>query len=188
MSKLGTHGTSSTKRIDADATSCPGNNSRLSTRVAIATSSANALPCAARASPKASVSRPPRIGSQISTLSRGQCTSIRGSLFFSGAGRHLHQHRQQDDEAEDHGEGIVVEAAGLDPADDARDAVDDQRRAVDEHAVDEAGIALLPRPAAEPDAAGGEALDPEVVEAVLVLEDADRQREHLARLLRHRRP
>src|SRR5688572_1911392 len=185
MSKLGTHGTSSTKRIDADATSWPGNSSRLSTRVATATSSANALPCAARASPKASVSRPPTIGSQISTLSRGQCTSIRRSLFFSGAGRHLHQHRQQDDEAEDHGEGIVVEAAVLHAADDAGDAVDDERGAVDEDPVDQAGVALLPRPAAELHATGGDALDPQIVEAVLVLVDAARQREPLARLLRH---
>src|SRR5688572_32320593 len=134
MSKLGTHGMSSTKRIAGEATSWPGNSSRLSANVAIATSSANALPCAARASPKASVSRPPTIGSQISTLSRGQCTSIRASLWFSDVRRDPHQHRQQDDEADDHGEGVVVEAAGLHPAGDAGHAVDHRRRAVDEDA------------------------------------------------------
>src|SRR5690606_9662267 len=189
MSKLGIHSLSSTKRIAAEALSWPPSSSRLSARVTRATSSANHFAWRARASPKASVTRPPKIGSQINALSRGQLASIMASLSFSGAG-HPDQHRQQDDEAKDHGEGVVVEASGLHVADDAGDAVDHRRRAVHQQAIDQAGIAALPRQAAELDAAAGEALDPQVVETVLVLEDAGEQATDraLARPLRQLRP
>src|SRR5690606_16178508 len=108
MSKLGIQARSSTKRIAAEPVSWPANRNRLSAKVATATSSANHLAWVWRASPKASVRMPPRIGSQTRTLSRGQEDCIGSSLSVSGAG-HLDQHRQQDDEANDHGEGVVVE-------------------------------------------------------------------------------
>src|SRR5690606_25978585 len=174
MSKLGIHSLSSTKRIAAEALSCPPSSIRLTPRVTRATSRANHFAWRTRASPKASVTRPPRIGSQINVLSRGQLASIVASLSFSVAAD-PHQHRQHGDEAEDHGEGVVVEASGLHVADDAGDAVDHRGRAVHQQPVDQAGIGALPRQAAELDAAAGEALDPQVVEAVLVLEDAGQE-------------
>src|SRR5690606_42005020 len=109
MSKLGIHSLSSTKRIAAEALSWPPSSSRLSARVTRATSSANHFAWRARASPKASVTRPPQTGSQINALSRGQSDSNMASTSLAGAGP-PDQHRQQDDQARDHG-GSVIAAA-----------------------------------------------------------------------------
>src|SRR4249919_1380143 len=89
------------------------NSSRLSARVRIDTMSANTRACGPRWSPKNSVSAPPKIGSQISRLSRGHVENIPLPCRLVAE---LRQGRQQRDQAEDHGEGVVVQVAGLGPA------------------------------------------------------------------------
>src|SRR5687768_13418929 len=178
MANVGIHGRLSPNCIAALVASRPVNSGTLSASVSSATSSANIFACSARRSPNSSVSAPPAIGSQISRLSRGKAGGIGSSLSFSTAPG---QHGQQRDEAEDHGEGVVVEVAGLQVAQQRRGAVDDHGGAVDQDAVDQAGVAALAREPAEAEAAAREAADPQVVEAVLVLEQAHDRREQLAR-------
>src|SRR5690606_23485145 len=124
----------------------------------------------ARPLPSSSNAKPPRIGSHTRRLSRGQfATSIRSVVFGAcrGSGPELDQHCEQHDQAEDHHEGIVEEEAGLRPAHDGGDRADQLRAAVDDQSVDDMGVEG-PRQRAQADAATGEAIDPEAVEAVLV--------------------
>src|SRR4051794_4365566 len=57
--------------------------------------------------------------------------------------RHEHHHAQQ------HREGVVIDVAGLHPADHAGEPAHRARAAVDEHAFDDALVAALPQPGAE---------------------------------------
>src|SRR5688572_24960613 len=114
------------------------NSARLSTKVMIETSSAKLRACAERWSPKNSATVPPRIGSQISRLSRGHVENIPLPCLLVAE---LRQHRQQGDEAEDHGEGVVVQVAGLQAPRQRGHAVDDPGGAVDEDAVDDRAVA-----------------------------------------------
>src|SRR4029078_9950174 len=137
MSKLGIHGCLSPNCIAALDASRPVNSGTVRARVSSATSNANTFACPARRSPNSSASAPPAIGSQISRVSRGKAGGIGSSLKGSAVG----QHGQQRDEAEDHGEGVVVEVAGLQVAQQRGGAVDDPGPAVGEGAVDQAGVA-----------------------------------------------
>src|SRR5207342_1896298 len=132
------------------------------TKVMTAISRANVRAWKARWSPKNSVQKPPRIGSQINRLSRGKDENIRTSLVLEEAER-SGQHRQQHDETENHGECVEVHAARLDLAQQAGKAVDDPGGAVNEDAVDQQRIAEAGRNLAEADTAAGKALDPQIV-------------------------
>src|SRR5207342_3609264 len=135
------------------------NSARLSAKVMIDTSRAKLRACGARSSPKNRVSAPPAIGSQISRLSRGHEENIPLPCRLVAE---LRQHREQCDQAEDHGEGVVVQVAGLDPARHRGDAVDDPGGAIDEDAIDDAAVADARGQVAEGHAALCEALDPQV--------------------------
>src|SRR5918993_2053998 len=138
MSNAGIHGWLSTNCMAGLATSMPVNRPMLSTKVSTETSSAKLRASAARWSPKNRHAAPPNIGSQIRRLSRGQ---LAGRVTKRSSAAHPRQHREQHDEAQDHGECVVVQVARLQAARDGRDAVDDPGRAVDEDAVDHARLA-----------------------------------------------
>src|SRR5690242_6030795 len=113
MSKLGIQGWLSVNCMAAVDWSRPVSSGKVRASAISDTSSAKTFACAERRSPNSSVSAPPAIGSQISRLSRGKAGGIGSSLSCSGAAG---QHGQQGDEAEDHGEGVVVQVTGLQPA------------------------------------------------------------------------
>src|SRR5688572_32927302 len=116
--------------------SMPVNSGTLSTSVAAATAMPNQRAALGRSLPKARVSRPPTIGSQMSRLSKGQEVTLRGP---SASAPVAEQHREQGDQAQQHRECIVVEEAGLRAADDARGQVGRTRAGVDQ-AVDDVGV------------------------------------------------
>ena len=66
-------------------------------------------------------------------------------------------------DADQHGEGVVIDVAGLQPHDVARHVDDARRDAVRPEAVDDAAVAALPEQPAEPE---GRAHEDEVVELV----------------------
>src|SRR5690606_17138111 len=119
--------------------------------------------------PSASTTAPPRIGSQMRMLRRGQFDTYR-----LPSGPVVDEHGQEHDQADDHRECIVIEAAGLQATDDARHQADEAGAAVDHRAVDQlavdgaGGLAQL-------QAAARQAADPEIVGPVLVLQHLDRQ-------------
>src|SRR6478752_9537025 len=138
MLKAGIHGWDSTNCMLALDWSMPVNRPMLSTKVRIETSSAKLRASAARWSPKNRQAAPPKIGSQIRRLSSGQLV---GRVTKRSSVAHPRQHREQHDEAEDHGEGVVVQVAGLQAAGERSHAVHDPGRTVDEDSVDQAGVA-----------------------------------------------
>src|SRR3546814_10230631 len=80
-------------------------------------------------------------------------------------------------------EGVVVEESGLGAPQYAREQVDEAHAAVDEGAIDHFFVIAARQPAHQ-HAASGQALDPQVVHPVLVVQDADRQRQHARDLRR----
>src|SRR5689334_23806904 len=111
MEKVEIHGCDSANCIVVSAAWMPS-RPRLSTKVITETNRAKLFACSARWSPKNRVSAPPAMGSQINRLSRGHEENI-FSASLSSSVAELRQHREQRDQAEDHGEGVVVEVAGL---------------------------------------------------------------------------
>src|SRR5207342_459585 len=171
--------------MPALAMSRPVNSGMLATSVASATTSPSQRATCGRALPAINVATPPKIGNQINTLNNGQlCNGMVGTRWIPwfGSATELDQHGKQADQAEDHRERIVVEEAGLGVAKQSRGEIDEARAAVDEEAVDHFLVAGA-RYLAEPHAATGEAVDPQRVEAVLVLEHANRPGEQPARLV-----
>src|SRR5688500_13189864 len=99
----------------------------LSTNVNSAVPSASQRAACGRPLPTMRVSAPPRIGSQISKLSRGQFATRQVPYVDSAparSGPKPDQHGQQCNQAEDHREGVVVEVSGLHATDDTGDEVD----------------------------------------------------------------
>src|SRR5690606_17396903 len=146
------------------AKSKPVNSGMLSTSVANATSSDSQRAAEARWLPSASTSPPPIIGSQINRLSRGQFDTC--SYPWRSAPV-ADQRGQEHDQAENHREGAVVEEPGLGAPQHAREQVDKARAAVDEGTIDHLLVGAT-RQLAQQHAAAGQALDPQVVHAVLV--------------------
>src|SRR5690606_16001006 len=173
MSKAGIHSRRSRNCSPALAKSNPVSSSRLTASTRTPVPSATQRAAAGRALPQASVRRPPRTGSQIRRLSKGQLDTY---LFPSAPV--ADEDGQQHNQADDHHECVVVEHAGLGTARDGGHQAHHLHRAVDEQAVDD----LLVEPArhlAQVQAAAGETLDPQVVGPVLVLKHLDRQPERL---------
>ena len=83
-------------------------------------------------------------------------------------GTRTDQRSKQRDQAEDHGERIVVQISRLQPPQYARAALDKIGRAVNQQAVDQATIAATCKEIAERDSATGKTLDPQRVETVFV--------------------
>mmetsp|Transcript_15026 Transcript_15026/g.35416 ORF Transcript_15026/g.35416 Transcript_15026/m.35416 type:complete len:1189 (-) Transcript_15026:477-4043(-) len=81
----------------------------------------------------------------------------------------------QPHDAEDHDEGVPVQIAGLHAAHQARDAADRTGRAVDDQAVDQAGVTALPETDTEGARQPGQHVLVEPVHEVLVLEDDDQR-------------
>src|SRR5690606_11993961 len=180
MSNAGIHARSSTNCIAAVPYSKPVNSGMVSSSVAAATKVANQRAALSRG-PMARVTRPPRIGSQTSRLSKG-IALWRGSGVTSRSWsvQGTDEHGQHQDQAEDHREGVVVEVPGLGAAADAGRQVDDPGRTVHEQPVDDPGIEPAEH-AAQRVAATCQAVDPQAVEAVLVLEDPDLHGQRTAR-------
>src|SRR5690606_30530726 len=187
MSKAGIQARFSTNCIAAVPYSKPVKSGMVSSSVAAATRVANQRAVLSRG-PMARVTRPPRIVSQTSRLSKG-IALWRGSGVTSRSWsvQGTDEHGQQHDQAEDHREGVVVEVAGLGTAADAGGKVDDPRRTIDEHSVDDPGVEPPEHPPQRV-AAASQSIDPQAVEAVLVLEDPHRQGQGIARLARQVRP
>src|SRR5690606_15463402 len=181
MSKAGIQAWFSTNCIAGVARSSPVNSGTVSNRVSAATPVANHRAGLARPLPNARVRKPPMIGSQISRLSKG-------SVLVAGTGvtsrtlsvQSRDEHGQQHDRAEDHRERVVVEETRLHLPGQPRDQANSLRTTVDRDAVDHVGVDRT-RGLAEPQAAAGETVDPQRVEAVLVLQHADRPGERVAR-------
>src|SRR5690606_27742623 len=140
----------------------------LASRVASATSTLSQR--ATRGSrPNTSTRMAPRIGSQIRTLRRGHCAMVVVIPRRSGGKSREQPPRsaEQEDEAEDHRERIVIEITRLDSADNGRGAVDQAGGTVD-GTVDECGIATAPQSAPEADAGAREYRLVQIVDPVLV--------------------
>ena len=76
------------------------------------------------------------------------------------------QHRQ----ADNHREGVGVQVARLQLPHNTGEPTHRVGRPVDEHTVDQQSVALLPEHAAERPASRGKALDVQIVEVVLAIE------------------
>src|SRR5690349_1257229 len=113
---------------------------------------------ALRSEPVASTRTPKIIGIQIAKLSSGRPVGMAGSA---------QDHRQQHEDADDHGEGVVVDEAGLQGADNGREPADQARRAVDE-SVDHRHVPALPQAAADETRSAGEKPVVEAIETVFV--------------------
>src|SRR5690606_25445752 len=141
----------------------------LSTNTARAISSESQRAAFARWLPSASTSPPPMMGSQINRLRRGQFDTCSCSVASAPVADEC---GQEHDQAEDHHEGVVVEESGLGAPQHAREQVDEAHAAVDEEAIDHFFI-VAARQLAQQHAAAAQALDPQVVETVLVVQHAD---------------
>src|SRR3990172_2107149 len=129
---------------------------------------------ALRSPPVASTATPPMIGSQVAMLNK--CwLSMRLAVEENG---------DQQEQAEDHGEGVVVHVARLDVARDRRPPADHARRAVHRQAVYEFHVADPPQQSTEAARAGGEDGVVELVKAVFAHQDGVGQPEFPAQLLR----
>src|SRR5690606_2783409 len=173
MSNAGIHSRRSRNCSPALAKSNPVSSSRLTASTSTPVPSATQRAAEGRALPHASVRRPPRIGSQIRRLSKGQLDTY---LFPSAPV--ADEDGQQHNQADDHHECVVVKQAGLGPARDGGHQAHHPHRAVDDQTVDD----LLVEPAgdlAKLQPAARKAVDPQVVGPVLVLKHLDRQAERL---------
>src|SRR5690606_34459541 len=182
MSNAGIHSRRSRNCKPGAAKSNPVSSRRLTRKITTAEPSATQRAAFGRALPHAKVNRPPRMGSQIRRLRRGQFDTY---LFPSAPV--ADEHGQQQHQADDHHECVVVEEARLGTARHGGHQAHHAHRAVHDQAIDD----LLVEPAgdpAQPEAAAGEALDPEIVGPVLVLEHLDRQAQRLPGAGRQLRP
>src|ERR1700741_1826733 len=109
-----------------------GNGEIDRTKVMISISRAQVRAGEAPWSPKNSVQKPPRIGSQISRLNRGQDENIRAASLVLEEAERSRQHRQQHDETENHSECVQVHATRLNLAQQSGKAVDHPGGTVDE--------------------------------------------------------
>src|SRR5215207_8961560 len=89
--------------------------------------------------PMASSTAPKRIGTQMARL------NIPIFAFLRGLSVEPDEIRHEDEDAQQHREGIVVDIAGLHPAHDAGHAADGLPRAVDDGTVDDALVAAFPQ-------------------------------------------
>src|SRR5690606_13641662 len=117
-----------------------------------------------------STATPPRMGSQINRLSNGSSLNIPSPCSVSRSAEP--QPGDQGDQADDHRQGIVIEVAGLHPAQHHGERAHGARGAVHQRAVDELHVAHLPEEAAEPPAAAREHGVVDLVEVELVGEQA----------------
>src|SRR3970282_2691161 len=132
------------------ARSKPVNSNRLNASVTTAMPVANQRAPEARSLPKARVANPPRMGSQISRLSKGR-------LLIEGAGQSgagADQHGQEHDQAEDHHERVMKEVSGLQPARESGDETDDSGAAIDRDAIDDMAVEGARTPSEHQPAAG----------------------------------
>src|SRR5512139_1984015 len=118
---------------------------------------------ALRSEPVASTTTPATIGTQM-TRERFDCPNMNMSIVLVEPCEPGHQGKHPDQ----HGEGVVVDVAGLESLDQAGAAFDQVRRAVDEEAVDHALVTAPPQTAAERARALGKHPAVELVEPVLV--------------------
>src|SRR3569623_3796225 len=83
-----------------------------------------------------------------------------------------HEPAQEDQQDDDHGEGVVIEESALHHAYALREPAHTPRGAVHHHAVDHRDIAALPQGPAGRAAAAGEDRDDEVVAPVFAIQQA----------------
>src|SRR5690606_10313985 len=102
-------------------------------RVAAANASAVQRAAPGRALPSSRQSAPPTIGSQTSRLSSGKAVLVMSGMRSVPKEE---QDAEQRDQAQDHGEGVVVQVTGLRPAQQRRGQAGQAHAAVDEEAVD----------------------------------------------------
>src|SRR5215831_3693025 len=122
----------------------------------------------------ASTITPATIGTQIERLRYGSMRAARLAPDPPG---------QQREDADDHGEGVVIDVPRLDVPQQRRGQLDDLRRAVHEEAVDDRAVADVGEQRADaPEAAGEEP----VVEAVDVVVVREELVERPAALAQHR--
>src|SRR5262245_26839400 len=99
------------------------------------------------------------------TSGRNVMTDSIGQLAMSVASAREHEPCDEQRSADQHGERVVVEVAGLQPHDTAGDVDDPSRHAGEPAAVDQPAVAAAPQQAGEPD---GGTHDEEVVDLVEV--------------------
>src|SRR5512135_2803307 len=172
MLKRGIQGVSSTNCIALVCVLKPVYSGRLAARPSKAPISAVWRTSAPWRSPNASTSRPNRIGIQMLRLSQG-VGFIVCPLWPA------EPQRQQHEYADDHGERIVIDVAGLEQAHQPSDPADHARRAVDHEAVDDRHVADFPQAAADAARAAREEPVVEAVEAVFLHQDVDEEAELL---------
>src|SRR5690606_3421424 len=97
---------------------------------------------ARRSSPVKSTRIPASMGTQIARLIIGSSVII----FFL----YLHEEGQQEERANNHGEGIVIDQASLQLANDTGQADDQSGRTVDNGSVNQLDITNLPKLVAQP--------------------------------------
>src|SRR5262245_60896153 len=106
------------------------------------------------------------------TSGRKVITDSIGQLNMSVAPAREHEPGDEQRRADQHGEGVVVEVAGLQPHGIAGDVEDARRDAVRPEAVDQPAVAAAPQQAAEPDGGTHEEEVVELVEVPLVEQEA----------------
>src|SRR6185312_15650476 len=187
MSKRGTQSAYSANCIaDVDASKCRYSGT-VTTKPATAPIIAiqRAKP-ASRSRPKPSTAKPATIGTQIASdrygVVKGAPTLAasplrcprRGSNSTLGAARRVESPDvppvEQSEDADDHHERVVVDIAGLDAPEFARDEADELRRAIDGPAVDDRPVAVVRRETSEPARPAGKEPVVETIEVVLVVE------------------
>src|SRR5487761_2509610 len=172
MLKRGIQGASSTNCIALVCMLKPVYSGRLTARPSTAPICAIWRTSAAWRSLNASTATPNAIGIQMVRLSQG-AEAITRPLNVP------EPQRQQHEYADDHGEGVLVDVAGLEQAHHAADPADYARRAVDHKAVDDGHIAEFPQPVADRARAAGEKPLIEAVATVFLHQDVDDEAELL---------
>src|SRR5579859_3402767 len=128
MLKVWIHGVSSTNCMPWAVASKRAYRGSATRKPAIAPARASQRArLAFRSEPVKSTAMPARMGSQMTVLSR----------VFAPMSASCEPEREQHEHADDHGEGIVVDQAGLQFARDSGEPAHQPRRAIDEDTVDE---------------------------------------------------
>src|SRR5688572_32644070 len=162
------HGSRSTNCSAGVATSNAHHSGTHRPSVASVAASASARPSTIHRSPSSRTTALAAIGSQTSQLR--MCAGAATS-------RTQEQPAEQQRQADDHGEGIVVEIAGLDAAHDVCERRDGPGAAIDQPPVDYSLVAAPPEASAEVAHASRHHVLVEPVEVVLVHEQPVRARE-----------
>src|SRR5687767_7931240 len=161
MLKRSIHAFCSTNWNPASWTSKPVYRGMVTRNPASAPTSATQRCSGARWSPpSARTSTPARIGSQMAKV---RSTLVRFFLVFQ-------EPESEDDHADQHAEGVLVDEAALEQAHHAREPPHQARAAVHDQAVDHGLVAGAPEALAEVARAGGEEPGVELVEAELALD------------------